>query len=83
MTELEQWMASRVEEDERLYNQYGKRLEKEHTGEFVAIGSDGKTILGTDDNEVFCKAVDSFGSGNFGIFRIGYPALEKWLAVGK
>ncbi len=78
MTDLELWLARRAEEDARLYERYGKHLEKAHKGEFVAIGSDGQTILGSDDNEVFQSAIEAFGSGNFGLFRIGYPALEKW-----
>ena len=78
---LEQWMDWRSAQDQHLYQQYGKALEKAHQGEFAAIDADGQTIIGTDDNEVFQKAVDSFGSGNFGFFRIGYSALEKWLAA--
>ena len=52
-------------------------MEKEHTGEFAAIGPDGEAILWIDDNEVFRKGIEAFGSGNFGISRIGHPALEK------
>ena len=83
MTELEQWMAWRSQEDERLYERFGKLLEKEHTGEVVAIGPDGRTILGQDDNQVFQKAIEEFGSGNFGLFRVGYPALERWLSIAR
>jgi hypothetical protein len=81
MTDLERWLARRAEEDARLYERYGKSLEKAHKGEFVAISADGQTILGSDDNEVFRSAIEAFGSGNFGLFRIGYPALEKWLSL--
>ena len=81
MTELDQWVAWRIEEDERLYKQYGKPLEREHAGEYAAIGSGGQTILGKDDNEVFGKAIEAFGSGNFGFFRVGHSVLEKWLSV--
>lgn len=83
MTDLERWLARRAEEDARLYERYGKPLDQAHKGEFVAISSDGQTILGSDDNEVFQSAIQTFGSGSFGLFRIGHPALEKWLSLTK
>ena len=81
LTELEEWLTRRAEEDERLYAQYGEPLEKEHTGEFAAIGPDGRTIVGNDDTKVLQDAVTMFGSRNFGFFRIGHRALEKWLQL--
>ena len=36
MTDCEKWTAHRIKEDERLYEKYGKPLEKEHTGEYAA-----------------------------------------------
>ncbi len=83
MSDLEQWMAQRAKEDERLYALYGKPLEKDHAGEYTAIGPDGRVMFGTSTDEVLQKGVETFGSGNFGLFRIGYPALEKWLSVAK
>ncbi len=44
---IQKWLAQRAEEDDRLYEQYGKQLEKEHSGEYVAIGPDGQTIFGS------------------------------------
>ncbi len=38
MRERNEWVTHRIEEDDRLYQRYGKPLEKEHTGEYVAIG---------------------------------------------
>jgi hypothetical protein len=83
MTYLKQWLENRVEEDHRLYERYGKPLEEAHKGEYLAIGPDGQTILGVDDTEVFRQAIEAFGSGNFGFFRLGYPALEKWLSLNR
>ncbi len=83
MADLAQWMAWRAEEDVKLYEQYGKPLEREHTGEYVAIGPDGDTILAESTDEALRQGVETFGSGNFGLFRIGYPALGKWLTVKK
>ncbi|MBM3943840.1 MAG: hypothetical protein FJ316_13225 [SAR202 cluster bacterium] len=81
MTDLEQWKAWRSEEDDRLYRQYGKPLEKEHTGKFVAIGRDGRIILGEDDGEVLSKAIESFGRGAVAFTRVGYQTLGQWLAL--
>ena len=81
MTSLEQWLARRATEDERLYEKYGKPLEKEHTGEFVGIGPDGQIVLGDDDGEVLQKAIEAFGSGNFAFTRVGHRTLGRWLAL--
>ena len=37
---------------DELYEQYGKPLEAEHWGEFIAISPDGRTLLGTEMVEV-------------------------------
>ncbi|HZA25558.1 MAG TPA: hypothetical protein VFA32_23670 [Dehalococcoidia bacterium] len=79
MTGLKEWLTQREQEDIQLYERYGKVLESEHSGKFVAIGPEGQTLLGEDDSEVFREAVETFGSGNFGFFRVGHRALEKWL----
>ena len=83
MIDMKDWLAQRAKEDERLYEQYGKALEREHTGEYAAIGSDGRVMFGTSTDEILQKGVETFGSGNFGLFRIGYPALGKWLTLIK
>ena len=53
-----------------LYERYGKPLEAEHRGEFVAISSDGRTMLGTDRDTLFNDALEAFGAGIF-IFKVG------------
>jgi hypothetical protein len=55
---------------DELYDQYAKPLELEHHGEFVAIASDGRTILGRTAREVGRKAREEFGPENF-VFKIG------------
>ena len=72
------WMAQRATEDERLYEQYGKALEQEHKGEFVAISSDGQTITGADELTVATQAVKRFGPGTFALRRIGADAEIRW-----
>ena len=58
MTDLEQWMAQRAKKDEQLYERYGKPLEKEHAGEYAAIGPDGQVVFGVSTDEVLQKGVD-------------------------
>jgi hypothetical protein len=81
MTDLKEWLEWRAEEDRRLYERYGKPFEETHKGEYLAIGPEGQIILGEDDSEVFRQAIESFGSGNFGFFRLGHLVLEKWLSL--
>lgn len=78
MVDLSTWIARRAEEDERLYERYGKPLESNHTGEYVAIGPNGEVILGHDDVVVSQQASARFGSGNYAFRRLGYPWEEKW-----
>ena len=66
------------EESERLYEQYGKPLEAEHWGEYVAISRDGRMLLGASADEVGRAANDTFGPGNF-IFQVGPRVTNKWL----
>ncbi len=81
VAEIREWLAHRAIEDKRLYSQHGKPLEQEHTGEYLAIGPDGQTILGKRAGEVLRKAVDTFGSGNFALARVGHRAFWKWLSL--
>ena len=64
-------------EANRLYEQYGKPLEADHLGEFVAISPDGRTLLGTSASEVGRQAKETFGPGNF-VFKIGPRVVGKW-----
>ncbi len=71
-------LKKRVMEDDALYQRFGKKLEQEHKGEFVAISRDGAVIVSRSDIEVLQKALEQFGSGNFAFRRIGYKAIGKW-----
>ena len=71
-------LKKRVMEDDALYQRYGKKLEQEHKGEFVAISREGTVIVSKSDIEVLQKALEQFGSGNFAFRRIGYKAIGKW-----
>ena len=63
----EKWMERKLDEQRRLYDLYGRSLEKEHTGEFVAISLDGEIILGRREGAK-C-ALDTFGRDNFVMAR--------------
>jgi hypothetical protein len=63
-------------EADRLYESYGKPLEAEHWGEYVAIAPDGRSVIAPTAVEAVMSARRAFGSGNF-IFRIG----ERFVAT--
>ena len=80
MVNIEQG-RQRLEENRRLYEQHGKDFEANHKDEYLAISRDGKTILGERSNQVLKQAIEAFGRGNFGIFRVGHDAYAEWLQV--
>ena len=82
MENLKEWLALRAEHKRTLYEQYGKPLEKANRGEYLAIGTDGRTILGKRAGEVLRKAMETFGSRNFALMRVGYSTFGKWLNLG-
>jgi hypothetical protein len=61
---------------QRLYQQYGKPLEKTHWGEFVAISQEGKTVLGKTMVEALQKALKTIGPGTF-LFKVGPKAVAR------
>jgi hypothetical protein len=60
-----------------LYEQYGKPLEADHTGEYVVISNSGKTIVGESLTEVVTNAIHKFGKGHF-VFKIGSRAVGSF-----
>ena len=76
--DLQTWVQRRAEQDDRLYERYGKPLEADHKGEFVAISDDGRLILGSDSLTVATRAVEQFGSGTFALRMIGADAVGGW-----
>jgi len=69
--------VQRKQQAESLYERYARPLEAEHTGEFVAVSAEGKTVLGSDLRKLAAKAKVSLGPGSF-IFKIGERAVGKW-----
>jgi hypothetical protein len=77
--EISAWVRHKSKEDARLYELYGKPLEDDHHGRYVAISEDGGTILGDDPDSVLSQAIEAFGSGNFALTRVGNEAFGQWL----
>ncbi len=65
---------------DQLYQQYGRPLEKNHWGEFVAISKEGKTVLGNDLIRVMKKSLADFGPGSH-VFKVGEKAVFKWRRI--
>ena len=78
MTTNSEWMERKLEEQRRLYEKYGKPLEDEHKGEFVAISLEGERLIGKREGEVLKRAVDTFGRGNFALAKVGGDTLQQW-----
>jgi hypothetical protein len=62
---------------DELYEQYGKPLEAEHAGEYLAVSPAGETLLGSSLREVARQATAKFGPGNF-VYKVGARAVGKW-----
>jgi hypothetical protein len=62
---------------DELYEQYGKPLEVQHRGQYLAISTEGRTLLGATLLDVAERAEATFGPGNF-LYKIGDKAVGKW-----
>lgn len=67
----------RIAEADRLYDRYGKPLEADHTGRYVAIWPDGRTIIGPTVLDVMRQALAAFGPGSY-VFKVGERAVGRW-----
>ena len=76
-----EWIAQKAAERRRLYEKYGKPLEANHAGEFIAISADGEILLGERDGETLRRALDKFGRGNFAMARVGCDFMHEWSTV--
>ena len=78
-----EWVARRAKLDDQLYARYGRPLEAEHQGGFVAISDQGAVLLGDDELTLTTQAVEQFGPGAFALRRIGHEAeLRAWPFTG-
>ena len=71
-----------LKQGDELYERYGKPLEAEHWGKFLAVAPDGRTLLGTDLREVQDNALRQFGKGVH-IFKVGPIAIGRLRSPAK
>lgn len=62
---------------DELYERYGKPLEREHWGEFVAVSTDGRTLLRPTLLDAAQGALQAFGPGSH-IFKVGDRVVGGW-----
>ena len=69
--------VQRQAEADHLYEKYGKPLEADNWGEYVAISPEGKTVLASSLLEVLRAAKAALGLGNY-VFRVGERGAGGW-----
>ena len=69
-------MKKPLKQSDVLYERYGKPLEAEHWGEFVALAPDGRILLGPELAEVQGNALRQFGKGVH-VFKVGPIAIGR------
>lgn len=62
---------------DKLYKKFGRPLEGEHWGEYIAISKKGKFVLSPDLKKVFKESLKKLGPGSF-VFKVGEKAVYKW-----
>ncbi len=72
--------AMTVAEADTLYEQYGRPLEPDHNGKYLAISPNGKIVVGNDLICVLDRAAGELGKGHV-VFKVGGPSVYKWLSV--
>lgn len=60
-----------------LYEQYGKPLEAEHWGKYLAVHPDGRTILEDDYRLLTDRSLAELGKGVY-VFKVGPKATHSW-----
>jgi hypothetical protein len=60
-----------------LYERYGRPLESEHAGEYLAVTLEGKTLLGPTLLEASQRALVELGRGSL-VFKIGEGSTGHW-----
>ena len=78
ITDYQAWFMEQSSRRDQLYEKYGRCLEDQYRGSYLAISQKGQTIIGPNDGKVLASAVQGFGSGNFVFVRIGYRTFGDW-----
>ena len=69
-----------IELGERLYEQYGKPLEKEHWGKYLAVHPDGRTVLTHDYETLKERSLAELGMGVY-VFKVGPRAIHRMTGI--
>ena len=77
--ELERERRRMRELGDRLYEQYGKALEEEHWGKYLAVHPDGRTILEDDYHVLTGRAYTELGKGTY-VFEVGPRTVHRMTA---
>lgn len=67
-------------EASRFYERYGKPLETEHWGKFLAVHPDGRTILADGCETLKERANAELGQGVY-VFKMGLPDARQMTGV--
>ncbi len=63
---------------DELYARYGKPLEAEHPGDFIAISTQGKVVRAPTLQQVLDLSLEQLGKGSY-VFRLGADrSVIKW-----
>ena len=65
-----------MDDTDRLYEKYGKPLEAEHWGKYLAVHPDGRTVL-ADDYQSMAEQADAELGAGVHFFRIGPIATHS------
>lgn len=69
-----------MREADRLYTRYVQPLEREHTGEYVAVTPEGRSVIGSTLLNAVEQAAALLGPGNV-VFKVGERTVGKWLCL--
>ena len=63
---------------EEFFVRYGKPLEAEHSGDFIAISTQGKVVRAPTLQQVLDLSLEQLGKGSY-VFRVGADrSVIKW-----
>jgi hypothetical protein len=62
---------------DQLYERYGKPLEKDHWGEFLAVTEDGRKLLADDYLQAAERGEQQFAPSLVYLFRVGEVAVGR------
>jgi hypothetical protein len=70
--------AQLKQQSDQLYAQYVKPLEREHSGKFIAVAKDGRTVLASDLLTLADEAVEQLGRYVFTSATVPPRSKHSW-----